>query len=254
VHADVYELEKELVGYLNIEIMKWGKKEFNSKDCRFIFKRECIADVGLFLQKKRYVMNILDDEGVKVNKMKYTGVEIVRTSLPSSLKPHMKNVIETMLKTQSYSETNKAMGVVYDVFKKLKVSELATVVGVSNYDKYARQCSGTRTVKGMPVHHKASYFYNMLIKEHKLNKHEPINSGDKVRYFYVKKPNRYRVDAIAFKYEWPEEFDEFFKPDYDYIFEKIVYKPFHRYYNAVNWRCYMPNQAVQCDLFEMLGE
>ena len=119
-------VEDELVEYLNKQIMIWGKKTFNSKDCRFVFKRECIAEVGVFLQKKRYVMNILDDEGAKINKTKYTGVEVVRTTLPNSLKPHMKNVIETMLSTQDYQKTNEAMKVVHEKFKDLPITDIAS--------------------------------------------------------------------------------------------------------------------------------
>ena len=26
------------------------------------------------------------------------------------------------------------------------------------------------------------------------------------------------------------------------------------FYQAVSWKCYLPNQAVQCDLFSLLGE
>lgn len=255
VHDDIYKLEDELVEYLNKEILIWGKKTFNSKDCRFVFKRECIGEVGVFLQKKRYVLNILDDEGAKVNKTKYTGVEVVRTTLPNSLKPYMKNVIEIMLRTQDYAQTNEAMKVVYDKFKELGISEIASVMGIKGYEKYAAQCNGMNVVKGMPIHCKATYYYNQLLKANKLGKkYEAIGSGDKVRFFYVKKPNKYNIDSIAFKYEWPEEFDKFFKPDYDKIFEKLIFQPIERFYNAVNWKCYLPNQAVQCDLFSLLGE
>lgn len=255
VHEDIYTLEDELVEYLNKHIMIWGKKTFNSKDCRFVFKRECIAEVGVFLQKKRYVMNILDDEGAKINKTKYTGVEVVRTTLPNSLKPHMKNVIETMLSTQDYQKTNEAMKVVHEKFKDLPITDIASVMGLKGYEKYAGQCDNMKTVKGMPIHCKASYFYNQLLKLHKLDKkYETIGSGDKVRFFYVKKPNKYNVDSIAYKYEWPEEFDAFFKPDYDKIYQKLIFAPIERFYNAVNWKCYLPNQAVQCDLFSLLAE
>ena len=255
VHDDIYKMEIELVKYLNDEIMTWGKKTFNSKDCRFLFKRECIGEVGIFLQKKRYVMNILDDEGAKINKTKYTGVEVVRTTLPNSLKPYMKNVIEVMLKTQDYQKTNEAMAEVYEKFKLLPITEIATVMGIKGYEKYAGQCNGMKTVKGMPIHCKAAYFYNKMLKLHKLDKkYETIGSGDKVRYFYIKKPNKYNIDSIAYKYEWPKELNAFFKPDYDKIYEKLIFAPLERFYNAVNWKCYLPNQAVQCDLFSLLAE
>jgi len=51
IHDDVYKIETELVDYLNDEIYTWGTKTFNSKDCRFVFKRESIGQVGYFYRK-----------------------------------------------------------------------------------------------------------------------------------------------------------------------------------------------------------
>lgn len=255
IHDDVYKIETELVDYLNDEIYTWGTKTFNSKDCRFVFKRESIGQVGLFLQKKRYVLHVRDDEGAKVNKIKYTGVEVVRTTLPSSLKPYMKNVIEIMLSSQDYQQTNEALKAVYDKFKQLSINEVASVMGIKNYSKYASLCTGFKTCKGMPVHCKAAYYYNEILKTLNLTgKYEPIGSGDKIRYFYVNKPNRYNINVIGFKYDWPVEFNEIFTPNYDKIFTKLIYKPIERFYNCVQWKCYLPNQAVKCDLFSLLAE
>ena len=107
--------------FLNDEIKIWGRKALNSKDCRFVFKREVIADVGIFLQKKRYVLHILDDEGIPMDKYKYTGVEVVRSTMPDAIKPHVKNIIETMLSTQSITKTNEALDRVYKIFKELPI-------------------------------------------------------------------------------------------------------------------------------------
>ena len=129
-------------------------------------------------------MNILDDEGAKVNKTKYTGVEVVRTTLPNSLKPYMKNVIEVMLKTQDYQKTNEAMAEVYEKFKLLPITEIATVMGIKGYEKYAGQCNGMKTVKGMPIHCKAAYFYNKMLKLHKLDKkYETITPIENAKIF-----------------------------------------------------------------------
>lgn len=254
VSKDVYEIETELVSFLNKQIKTWGLSELNSKDCRFSFKRECIGDVGVFLQKKRYVLHVLDEEGVKKAKTKYVGVEVVRTSIPTALKPLLKDIIEIMLSTQDYNKTNTALKRIYDTFKTLPIESVATVMGMKNYEKYAAQCDGFTTCKGMPIHCKAAYFYNKIIQRDKLDKvYEGISSGDKVRFFYVQKPNQFGVDAIAFKYSWPKELSKYFKLDYDKVFEKAVFAPIERMYTAVGWRAYVPNKAVQTDLFSLLS-
>lgn len=254
ITKEYYDAVQNIEDYLNTGIQEWGAKSLNSLDCRLNFKREKIADVGLFLQKKRYVLHVLDDEGIPCDKFKYTGVEVVRTTMPAAIKVHVKNVVETMLMTRSRAETDKIFHDVYDMFKTLTVQEIAAVRGISEYDKYAMRCTDFQTCKGMPSHVKAAYFYNLLID--KLNiqrKYEKIGSGDKVRHFYVRQPNKFGLKMIGYKYDYPQEFVSLFEPDYELTFEKEVYAVIERFYEAVSWKLKKPSEQVQTDLFELLG-
>ena len=208
----------------------------------------------MFLQKKRYVLHVLDDEGIPVNKYKYTGVEVVRSTIPGPVKPHVKRIIETMLTTKSLSETNKVLGEVYEIFKSLPIEDISFVMGISNYSKYADKCSEFATCKGMPIHIKAAYFYNTLLDKNNLaSKYEYISNGDKVRYMYVMLPNKYGANTIGYKYYYPPEFDKSFQPDIERMFEKIIFSIIERFYGAVNWNIQSPGKLVQTDLFEMFG-
>lgn len=263
VTRDVQNLVKEIEKHLNGEILEWGKKVLNSKDCRFVFKRENICDVGLFLQKKRYILHILDDEGISVNKFKYTGVEVVRSTMPAAIKPHVKGIVEQMLMTKSYSTTNKALNEVYDIFTTLSLEEIAFVMGISNYKTeklnesgdVIDQCTGFKTYKGMPIHTKGAYYYNTLIHDLNLEKkYETIGSGDKVRYFYTKQPNKYGLKSFAYKYYFPKELEAHIQPDKEIMFDKIVYSMIERLYEAVGWVPRKPNEIVKTDLFDLLQE
>lgn len=240
--------------HLNIEIKKWCEQNLNSLDSRITFKREAIADVGVFLQKKRYVLRVLDEEGIPTNKFKYTGVEIARTTMPAPLKPYAKKIVETMLLTQDQTKTNEVIAETYEKFKTLPISDISFVVGLKGYEKYASRCNEFKTVKSMPCHVKAAYIYNLLLKNFNVEKkYEKISSGDKIRYFYVRQPNKYAVNAIAYKYYYPEEYSKIFEPDHDTMFEKIIYSAVERFYDAVGWAPRKPGEAVQCDLFSMFS-
>ena len=97
VKDEVYTLVQDIEDYLNKHIKAWAKESLNTIDPRFVFKRESICDKGLFLQKKRYVLHKLDDEGDPCNTFKYTGVEVVRTTMPDPIKPHVKGIIKIWL-------------------------------------------------------------------------------------------------------------------------------------------------------------
>ena len=258
-HAIVDDIEK----HLNAKIKEWGERALNSADCRFVFKRESIADVGLFLQKKRYILHILDDEGIKVNKFKYTGVEVVRTTMPKPVKPYVKKIIETMLLTKNFNSTNNVLNEAYDIFKSLPIEDIAFVMGISKFktdrrDEYGNiieSCDGFKTYKGMPIHVKSAYYHNLLLQRNNLtNKYEEITAGDKVRYFYVKQPNRYGIKSFAYKYEFPSELKKTIHPDIEIMFDKIIYSVVERLYDGVGWKPRKPGELVKTDLFQLLGK
>ena len=251
---EAYDTVNRIEEYLNNNIKTWGAKALNSKDCRFIFKREAIADVGIFLQKKRYVLHILDDEGIPCDKFKYTGVEVVRSTMPKAVKPYVKKIIETMLQTQNIGETNKLINETYEIFKTLTVEDIALVSGIKGYEKFAGQCDGFTTTKGMPCHVKAAYYYNILLDKFKLGqKYEKISSGDKVRYFYLAQPNKYNIQAIGYKYYYPEEFKKLFEADYETMFESHIFSVVERFYENVNWSAQKPGSLVKTNLFELFA-
>jgi hypothetical protein len=254
ITQDFHDVVNEIETYLNEHIKVWCEKNLNSIDSRITFKREAICDVGVFLQKKRYVIHVLDEEGIPCSKFKYTGVEIARTTMPQPIKPLAKKIVETMLLTQDQTKTNEVIAETYELFKTLPISDISFVMGLKGYEKYSGRCDGFKTVKSMPLHVKAAYYHNLLLKTFKIEKkYEQIGSGDKIRYFYVKQPNRYGINAIAYKYYYPEEFESIFQPDSELMFDKIIYSAVERFYEAVNWAPRKPGEATQCDLFQLLG-
>lgn len=251
---EVYNLCEELTAYLNTEIKTWATTAFNSNDCRLVFKREAICDVGLFLEKKRYALHLLDDEGIKMDKFKYTGVEVVRTTMPDPVKPHVKNIIETMLLSRSQSKTDDAVKKAYDVFTSLPVEDIAFVVGLSSFDQYHTKCKGLEVPKGMPVHAKAGYYYNYILRDLKLdNQYESAIEGDKLRWVYTKKSNKYGMSVIGFKDKLPAEVGKLFEIDYEKMFNKIVFSVVERFYNRVNWIARKPNDQIKTDLFDLFA-
>lgn len=254
VAPEYYKAVEDIESHLNTEITAWGKSALGSKDCRLVFKREAIADVGLFLKKKRYVLHTLDVEGIPGKKFKYTGVEVVRTTMPTPIKPYVKKIIETMLLTKDYAAANKIFNETYEIFKSLPLEDIAFVMGVKGYEKYANQCNGFETAKRMPKHVKSAYYHNILLDRFGIErKYEKITSGDKVRFFEVKKPNSFGLSVIGYKYYYPKEFQSVFEIDYEKMFEKIIYSVIERFYEAVNWTVKKPGNDAQIDLFDLLG-
>ena len=254
VTPKVYEIIDGLNDFINERINEKMINELNSKDPRIFFKRESIIDKALFLQKKRYVAHVIDDEGIACAKWKYVGVEVVRTAMPKAIKPYVKKIIETMITSQNRAETNKVLNEAYEVLKALKPEEIAYVMGVKDYDKYASQCKEFTTIKGMPIHVKSAYYYNTLLNKLELtSKYEKLQSGDKLRWMYILTPNKYGMKTIAFKYYYPAEFRTLFQIDYETMFEKIVFSVVERFFACVKWPAHKPNEQMSVDLFDLFG-
>ena len=251
INEEVYNLVQDIEDDLNVHIKKWAKETLLTNDPRFVFKRESICDRGLFLQKKRYVLHKLDDEGIVCNKFKYTGVEVVRTTMPGAIKPYVKKIIEHMITTENQKSTNEIFEETYEIFKSLPIKDIAFVMGVRDYEKYSVHTKDWKVKKGTPIHVKSSIYYNKLLDYYNISsKHENISSGDKSRYFYTVTPNKFGISSLGFKYDLPKEFKKDFKVDYEKMFEKIVYSVIDRFYENVNWKSFRPGQAVNTDLFD----
>jgi DNA polymerase elongation subunit (family B) len=240
--------------YLNLGIASFMKDELNSIDSRIEFKRDKISDKGIMLSKKRYALHVLDEEGLPCDDWKYTGIDLVNTRMPKEIKPYVEKVIQTMIITKSKTLTNNAFKDVYDKFLDMGVEMISLTSGIKNLEQYSNRCDGNITVKGMPCHVKAAYFYNKIIKELKIdNKYETIFSGDKIKYFYVNTPNTYNLDAIAFKNRFPKEFQELFEMDLEKMFDKDVYQCIERFYKIMNWEIYKPTSQFKVDLDELFS-
>jgi DNA polymerase elongation subunit (family B) len=252
INNEVHTIVNELDSHVNDEILNWARNELFSVDPRYVFKREVISDVGIFLQKKRYILHVLDDEGISVDKFKYTGIELVRSTTPKKVKKFLENIIKTALLTQNLKSTNDIYRESYEEFCKLDPNDVAARTSINNLEKYTRDSSLYKYKKGTPSHVKGAIAYNILIKELKIDdKFEEIQSSQKVKKLYCQK-NKYGLDAISYVSVLPKEFN--IKVDWDKMFSKLVTQPTERLYEAIGW--YLPaiGKDVQTDLFDLLGD
>lgn len=246
------EICDEIEDYINRGMTEWAKKTLRSKDPRFVFKREAVCDSAIFVGKKYYVLHMLNDEGVDCDKFKYKGVDVVKTTMPEAIKPHVKNIIETMILTRDRYKTNELFMGALEVFKNLDVEKVAKISGMNNYEEYCGKCNGLDTVKGMPNHLKAAYYHDLINQQNGWI-YEKFKSGDKVKILQIKTPNRYNIPIIGFKGHYPKEYEEIFTIDYELMFNKIVYAAIERFYDVVGWNLRKPTEDVTVELEDIFG-
>jgi len=246
---------KDIGNYLNKEIIDWAKIDLKSIDPRFIFKQEAVCDVAVFMEKKRYIMHVLESEGVvPKNPFKYVGVEVVRSSFSEATKSLIKNVIELAILSQDKSASNKILKEAYDKFCSMPIQDISFRSNISDLGKQERKIGDDGKIgKGTPVHSKGAIHFNEMLKHYDLtSKYESIGSGIKIKWFYPAR-NPFNFSSMAFLDEFPKELSDVFTIDYEKMFNKSVTPPIERLYDCIGWDLPQVTMQVHTDLIDLFS-
>jgi DNA polymerase elongation subunit (family B) len=182
-------------------------------------KREVLADKGIWVAKKRYVLNVHNSEGVQYAKpkIKVMGLEMVKSSTPAVVREKLKDALEVILHQDEISVQTFVKKFKTD-FKTLSIPDVSFPRSISDIEKYA----GTPIYKkGTPMHVRGALLFNHYIKQKGLaKKYQPIGNGDKIKFVYLKAQNPFNENVIAFNTVLPKEFGLNDYIDYDLQFEK----------------------------------
>ncbi len=211
------------------------------------FKREIIADRGVWIAKKRYAVNVYNSEGVayKEPKLKVMGMEIVRTSTPQSVRDRLKKAVNIVL-TKDQDALRAFVKQVEQEWKTFSVADISFPRGVNGLTDYADTTKIFR--KGTPIHVRGALLYNYLLVDKQITKkYARIQEGEKIKFCYVKEPNPLGTHVISFLDQLPPEFhlDEYV--DYDMMFEKAFLEPLNSLLSCVGWS--IKEKASLEDLF-----
>ena len=202
---------------------------------RMVMKREAIADRGIWTAKKRYILNVHDNEGVRYAepKLKIMGIEAIKSSTPAPCREALKELFKVII-SGSESNTQAAIQAFKSYFVTLPPHDVAFPRGVSKVNEYKN--NQTIYKKGTPIHVRGSLLFNKRVKDLNLSKkYQPISNGDKVKFLYMKKPNPIGENVIAFPQYLPEEFGMHNYIDYDTQFQKTFLDPIEPILTAINW-------------------
>jgi DNA polymerase elongation subunit (family B) len=196
-------------------------------------KREIIGNKAIWTGKKHYIVNVFDDEGVRLAepKKKIKGLEAVKSSTPSAAREGIKKAIDIIL-NQDQAELHKFVAYVRDKYKELPLDEIAFNRGVSDIDKWL--CP-TGFKPSTPIHVKASMNYNRLLNEKKIKEYPTIQSGEKIKFVHLIHNNPYFYEVIAFLRQLPPQFGLDDYVDRNAQFEKGFLKPLKGITDAIEW-------------------
>ena len=219
----------------------------NAYKNRMVMGREVIADRGVWTAKKRYILNVHNNEGVQYTepKLKIMGIEAIKSSTPEVVRNKFKEIFKIIMsgneaETQEFIQSFKAE------FRNLPPEDVSFPRGVSNITDWSDRKLIYK--KGTPIHVRGSLLYNKYVKSNKLtDRYELIGNGNRVKFSYLKMPNSIRENVIAFPEVLPKELKLHNYIDYDLQFEKTFIEPLNLILNSVGWSA--EEQATLEDFF-----
>ena len=238
------------------------------------FKREVIAESGFFLdKKKRYAMLVKDDEGVRLEhpKLKVVGLELLRSSTPSAVKPWLKEAIMIILDNDRCKLVNWLANK-REEYENMPIEDISQNSSVSNISKYLQAeyengvFLGYKVVKptvkvtnevgdektrglGIPINSMAAINFNDYITRLGLTKqYEAIREGSKIKLLRLK-PNPYNYEVIGYEGYWNKDFDLTPYIDRDMMFEKTFKQYIRNITDTFGWNLEM--QYTVDDLFDL---
>lgn len=210
-------------------------------------ERENLSDYGLFIKKKRYVMNLYDKDGKrldkngKTGKMKAMGIEIKRSDTPKIVQNVLTHGLEVLLKGKPEDEV---LNVFVD-FKKeiLDISPwmVARPCGANAVTFYTNQykdyMSGKLKKKPrIPAAIAGAIHFNMLLDHHKEDHMPRVGDGSKVFNCKLKR-NSSGFDCISYPTDMTHFPDWFTKLPFDMnaTIETVFLKKVDNIFGVLGW-------------------
>ncbi len=199
-------------------------------------KREAIAEHGVWTAKKRYILWMHDNEGVRYDppRLKIVGIEAVRSSTPKYARAVIKQALEYFVKSDLnafYDLIDEAE----DNYDKKPFAEIASPRSVNGLLEYPILADGSFSNK-TPIHVKGALVYNReIMKSGLTSKYELIVSGQKIRFCYLKAQNPFRSNVIAAPNTLPAEWKLERYLDRSTQFEKTVLQPIQTIIQHTGW-------------------
>jgi len=207
----------------------------NAYEQKMFMKRENIASSGIWTAKKRYILNVWDSEGVRYKepKLKIMGLEAVKSSTPMPCRTAIKEALKIMV-TGSEDELISFIDTFRNEFDSLPPEDIAFPRSVNGLRKF--KASGTVYSKGCPLHVRGTLLYNFYIAKNKLEyKYPLVQEGEKIKYLYLRVPNKMNENVISFLNTFPRELDLEKSIDRDAQFKKSFLDPLRMITNVIGW-------------------
>jgi len=218
-----------------------------------VMESEALADTWLIVEKKKYSMRIVNDEGEELFnradgnlgkwnydrtkfkdgqvKLKTKGLSLIQSVTPAFARQKLKRSMELIFETKDQQTVKDQFAEWKSEFMSLPFEEVAMPRGVSTFNKYLKDGA-----TGAQAHVRSAIVYNDIIKSRGLDKqYRSVHQGDKIRFVYLKTPNIYGSNVISCLDHFPKELIKETPIDWDLQWEKCFTSQLEKIFLTIGW-------------------
>jgi DNA polymerase elongation subunit (family B) len=222
------------------------------------FELESLSYNGVFLGKKKYVLDIAwvdpnKDLFPKLSKIKSTGIELAQSGTAPFAREKLTFLLRHIFekgKDFDIREFVKMLKEIKNEFKVQDTNQISIGIGVNNIEKFiVNDTTKFEVAKGCPMHVRAAGYHNYILNssKHKV-KYSLIRSSEKIKMYFVK--TKTEAENNVFGYlngAYPYEFAP--PVDFDAQFGRVILDPINRFVVAMGYPEISPNLLLVRALF-----
>jgi len=219
------------------------------------FELERVSESIMNFSKKKYIQNIVYEDGIPFDRLTYIfpkGVELVRSSTPLFAREKIIQIVKYLFEHPDDFNIKDLLKLVKNLRKEFELADIDDISmqsSCSNYETKVLEDKDRLTfVSGAHFAVKSAAYYNFLLNQNKglQSKYEFIKSGTKIKYYTCK--NKKINDTFAFiRGSYPIEFAP--EVDYDEQFMKSILSPINSIITPLGMPEITKRLSVVLDIF-----
>jgi DNA polymerase elongation subunit (family B) len=209
---------------------KWGTQNYQD------FELETIAESGIWLAKKKYILNKRWEDGIHIDtltEIMYKGIELAQSSTPQFARVKLDYLMKYILEKKKSLDKRELTLILRKIKEEFRIADPNDVSlgrSVNDYQKYIRNDSSNFEIADKtPIHVRAAGYHNYLLNQNPemKRKYEMLRGGNKIKFYYVDVKSDKENNVFAYS---PGNYPYEFAPsiDYDMMFEKTILDPINR--------------------------
>lgn len=196
--------------------------------------RDLVTGRGIFVDKKRYMLHVIDSEGKPVDKIKLMGLDTKKTTLPKDVSNALNDFMKRYLKGEKWDTILLEIVDYKDTLIKANLMAIGLPKGINHIEDYTKEFNAVGDGTRLPGHIAAAIHYNKCLEEFDDKRSPKIRSGMKIKVFYlVGKYGKFISIAIPTDIELIPEWFSKFCIDREKHIQRLVDNPLKNILKAI---------------------